>query len=261
MLALIPVLLGGCALDELAPQLGEGSVLNNLFAGPQENVAELAQDPYDPDARYRGTVRLANQLVEPDELVVDIFRENLDDEYASVRAAAARGIAAHGRAADAALLIDALYDEDPLVRRAAAMGLQRMHDPDAVPRLIELIDPEIEPEETIRVEAALALGQYPQSEVVLALIESLRSDLEQSLTVHRSAAGSLATLTGQDYGLDFERWQRWSDSESDWFAGQEEYIYPVFSRSRAWYEYIVPVLPPPPNETPSTPIGLSRAPR
>ena len=241
-------------------RFGEDSVFNNIFATPQDNPAELARDPYDPDARYRGTVRLTVELIEPDDRILDIFRINLRDDDASVRAAAARGLATHGVAADGALLAEALDDPEPIVRRAAAMGLQRIHEPEATDRLLELIVPTIEPDQNVRVEAALALGQYPQSDVVVGLLASLRSETEQSLGVHAAVVRSLELLTGQDYGLDFIAWQRWIDENPRWFADQREYTYPVFSRSRAWYEYL-PWLPLPPNEEPSTPVGLTRTPQ
>eukprot|EP01025_Chloroclados_australasicus_P003720 TRINITY_DN10893_c1_g1_i1.p4 TRINITY_DN10893_c1_g1~~TRINITY_DN10893_c1_g1_i1.p4 ORF type:complete len:135 (+),score=21.73 TRINITY_DN10893_c1_g1_i1:2-406(+) len=77
-------------------QVGEESIVNRFLNTPQANPAELARDPYDPDARYRGTVRLTMELLEPDDRILEIFRDNLDDEYAAVRAAAARGLGVHG---------------------------------------------------------------------------------------------------------------------------------------------------------------------
>lgn len=241
-------------------QFGEDSIVNRLFNEGQANPAELARDPYDPDARYRGTVRLAVELLEPDDRILDIFRANLSDEDASVRAAAARGLATHGVAADGSMLAAALHDPEPVVRRSAALGLQRIHEPGATERLLQLIDPIVEPDQNVRVEAALALGQYPQSDVVVGLVASLRSDTEQSLAVHVAVVRSLELLTGQDYGLEFIAWQRWIDENGAWFADQQAYTYPVFSRSRAWWEYL-PLMPLPPNEESSTPIGLTRTPR
>lgn len=249
--------LAGCQGSGI--RFGEDSVLNDLFMRTQDNPAEMARDLYDPDRRYRGTVRLANELAEPDPVVVDIFRTNLSDREAAVRAAAARGLAIHGVAADGAALAKALDDEEDIVRRAAAVALQRIHHPPAVGRLLELIDPIREPDQTIRVEAALALGQYPQTPVVLGLVGSLRSDNEQSLALHRAVVRSLNLLTGQDYGLDFIAWQRWIEESGRWFSDQQTYTYPVFARDRRWYEYF-PWMPLPPNETPSTPIGLTRPP-
>lgn len=255
---MIIALLAGC--QGQTPQFGEDSVFNNIFNTTQVNPAELARDPYDPDARYRGTVRLAVQLAEPDDRILEIFRINLRDPEASVRAAAARGLATHGVAADGALLAEALNDPEPIVRRAAAMGLQRIHEPAAADRLLELIDPMSEPDQGVRIEAAVALGQYAQSDVVAGLVASLRSDTEQSLGVHAAVVRSLTLLTGQDYGLDFIAWQRWIDENRNWFADQQPYTYPVFSRSRRWFEYL-PWMPLPPNEQTSTPVGLTRMPQ
>jgi hypothetical protein len=260
LLALVPVvlLLGGCQ-GGAGVQFGEDSIVNRFLGGAPENPAVLARDPYDANARYRGTVRLTLELLEPDARILDIFRDNLSDESASVRAAAARGLGTHGVAADGALLAAALDDPEPLVRRMAAVGLQRIHEPSATGRLLELIKPEVEPEQNVRVEAAIALGQYPQSDVVAGLVASLRSDTEQSLAVHAAVVRSLELLTGQDHGLDFLAWQRWIDESGAWFADQQTYTYPVFRRSRVWWEYL-PLIPLPPNEVSSTPIGLTRTP-
>lgn len=248
--------LAGCQ----GARFGEESVLNDIFTRTQDNPAEMARDLYDPDRRYRGTVRLAYELAEPDPVVVGVFRVNLDDQEPAVRAAAARGLALHGTASDGAALARALDDPEPIVRRAAAVGLQRIHHPPAVGRLLQLIDPLREPDQTIRVEAAQALGQHPQTGVVLGLVESLRSDTEQSLAVHMAVVRSLETLTGQTFGLDFIAWQQWIESSGQWFADAQTYTYPVYSRNRRWFEYL-PWMPPPPNETPATPIGLARPPR
>lgn len=261
MLLLVPIafVLVGCQ-GGTGVRFGEDSVVNNLFGESLENPAELARDQYDPDARYRGTVRLTVELLEPDDRILDIFRVNLRDEDTSVRAAAARGLATHGVAADGMLLASALDDPEPIVRRSAALGLQRIHEPSATERLLQLIDPTIEPDQNVRVEAALALGQYAQSDVVVGLVASLRSDTEQSLAVHVAVVRSLELLTGQDFGLDFIAWQRWIDEDGAWFADQRAYTYPVFRRSRDWWEYL-PLMPLPPNEESSTPIGLTRTPR
>lgn len=264
-LVLVPIAwitLGGLTGCRSGPgvRFGEDSIVNNLFNTVQPNPAELARDPYDPDARYRGTVRLTVELLEPDERILDIFRANMADEYASVRAAAARGLATHGVAADGQFLARALNDPEPIVRRAAALGLQRIHEPAAIDRLLQLIVPTVEPDQNVRVEAALALGQYPRSTVVMGLVASLRSDTEQSLGVHAAVVRSLESLTGQEFGLDFIAWQRWIDENGSWFTDQQTYTYPVFSRGRAWWEYL-PWMALPPNETSSTPIGLTRTPR
>ncbi|MFI4916973.1 MAG: HEAT repeat domain-containing protein [Phycisphaerales bacterium JB060] len=252
------LLLAGCQGSNV--QFGEDSIINKFLNTPQANPVELARDPYDPDARYRGTVWLTMDLLEPDERILDIFRDNLRDEYASVRAAAARGLGIHGVAADGALLAEALDDPEPIVRRTAAIGLQRIHEPAATDRLLELIVPTDEPDQNVRVEAALALGQYAQSDVVMGLVASLRSETEQSLAVHAAVVRSLELLTGQDFGLDFIAWQRWIDESDSWFADQQTYVYPVFTRSQAWWEYL-PWIPQPPTETVSTPIGLTRTPQ
>jgi HEAT repeat protein len=153
-------------------------------------------------------------------------------------------------------------DADVEVRAEAARALQRIHDPSVIQELMEACrEPDSrtpgiasESEVQVRVEAAHALGQYADPSVVTRLISALD---DSSLVVQRAALDSLATLTGQDFGYRASAWTRWRESHAaDLFAARGVYEYPVFSRGRLWWEYI-PLVPGPPNETPSTPTGMT----
>ncbi len=215
----------------------------------------MATDPYDAGKRYRGTLVLANQgFVDPTPFL-ELFEANIVHDDARVRAAAARGLANHGRPRHAMMLVERLSkDQEAIVRREAARALQRVHNPQAVPALIAAVDHDVELDVDVRLEAAYALGQYPQNAVFEALKKALR---DRSLAVNVAAAESLRYLTGQDFGASIAAWERWGARTADRFAGQLEYHYPVFHRDRRLLEYI-PLVPPPPNEQSATPAGLPR---
>jgi len=99
--------------------------------------------------------------------------------------------------------------------------------------------------------AASALGQYADPRVLNMLIGALNDD---DLAVSRTARESLRTLTGVDEGDEPKRWQTWASATPNPFAGQRRYLYPNFERDKYLWEYI-PLIPPPPNEPASTPIG------
>ena len=99
--------------------------------------------------------------------------------------------------------------------------------------------------------AASALGQYADPRALAALIYALNDD---DLAVSRTARQSLRTLTGTDAGDEPKNWEAWASGTGTPFAGQTRYLYPNFERGKYFWEYI-PLVPPPPNEPASTPIG------
>lgn len=259
--------LAGCSAD-LESARGAESILDVIRVQGSIRPAELvrmATDPYDANNRYVGTFGLAGAYFAGHEAYLAIFEDNARDPDAGVRAAAVRGLANHGEPRHVPVLIAALTDADPQVRVEAARGLQRLHDASAVDPLIAAVrEPSgpvaIQGEErdpAVRAEAATALGQYAQPRVVEALIAALR---DESLAVNIAAAGSLRTLTGQDFGLDHAGWVEWRSAVGDpdaLFRARGLYLYPVFRRSKHWWEYL-PFMPPPPNEAPATPAGFPR---
>jgi hypothetical protein len=255
LLALCVLALGACAGPEGARSyIGEESVLRHLMPPSPAEAAEMATDRYDPNRRYRGTLSLANQgFVDPTPFI-ELFEARIQDEDARVRSAGARGLANHGRPRHALMLVDALEDREPVVRREAARGLQRLHNPQVIPRLVRAVDHEQERDVEVRIEAAYALGQYPQNRVFEALKKALR---DRNLAVNFAAADSLRYLTGEDFGPAVTEWERWGAETPDRFAGQLEYHYPVFHRDRRLLEYI-PLVPQPPNEQTAAPAGLPR---
>ncbi|MFM9996060.1 MAG: HEAT repeat domain-containing protein [Phycisphaerales bacterium] len=266
-LSLVAGALSGCSADFERARGAEGifEAVRMQSGPPPRELAAMAVDPYDANNRYLGTAGLAGAYFAGGEAYLALFEDNADDPDAGVRSAALRGLGNHGEQRHAALLVRGLRDPDQQVRLEAARGLQRIHDPGVIPALLSAIRPPSgaaaqpgeEPDPDVRAEAAAALGQYAEARVVEGLIATL---LDESLGVNRAALMSLRTLTGQDYGLDHEGWVGWRDRTTDadeMFRGRGLYLYPVFRRSRWWWEYL-PLIPPPPNEVPATPVGLPR---
>lgn len=249
-----------CTIDT---QPGATSLLQIMAPPSPQYAAELALDEYDPDRRYRGTILLANMSFGGEAVYLELYKDYLDDEDPSVRSAAVRALANHGEPEHAVLIAERLVDPARIVRLEAARGLQRLHNPAVVGRLLVAIrEPDLasgeratEDDALVRAEAAHALGQYAESRVVQALFSAIA---DRSLAVNRNALQSLRTLTGQDFGYDRRAWQAWYNETENLFAGRRAYIYPTFQRGRRWMEY-VPFVPGPPNEPASTPVGMPRA--
>jgi HEAT repeat protein len=129
----LSMLQAGCGIIDVEP--GSEGLLKGALTGrrgprPLE-AAEMAIDPYNANNRYLGTLALANAYFAGQEPYVALFVDNIDDPESSVRAAAARGLANHGEASHAPLLLGLLSDEDPRTRQEATRGLQRLHNPQA----------------------------------------------------------------------------------------------------------------------------------
>lgn len=250
--AAVTALLTGCGAFDNVPR-GTTS-LREVFV-PQTSpaeAAEMATDRYSAENRYRGITLLSGADFGGEGVYLDLYIDSADDQDASVRAASVRALGRHGDPIHAPLLIEALEDKDDFVRVEAARALQRVHSYDAIEPLIEHIDEEKETNPDVRAAAADALGQYRESRVVLALIGALR---DSRLVVNNRVQHSLMVLTGQNFALDRRAWTDWYNGADDLFAAAQPYTYPVFNRKRKIIEYL-PLIPPPPNETTSTPVGM-----
>lgn len=242
----------GCGAFEGVPR-GTTSLMQALVpqTSPSE-AAEMAIDPYSPERRYRGTTLLSNADFGGSPVYVELYLDAIEDEDAGVRAAGVRALGRHGEPEHAPLLVERMGDPDRMVRIGAARALQRIHNPSVVPALLEAIREEREADADVRVAAAVALGQYPESRVVQGLIAALA---DSRLAVNHAVRGSLVTLTGQDFGVDRRAWLNWADDAPDLFAARQPFVYPAFQRDKRLVEYL-PFVPPPPNETPSAPVGV-----
>lgn len=250
ILACTPLLVA-CGTFDAVPK-GATSLFQAFQPTSPEVAAELALDQYDADKRYRGIRILSNASYGGGDTHIQLYVDALDDEDATVRAAAVGAIARHGQPEHVPRLVARLYDANALVRMEAARALQRLHNPVAVDPLISRLDPEREDEPRVRAAAANALGQYAQNRVVQALISALD---DPSLSVNHNTRRSLRILTGQDFALDTRAWLRWFDATGDPFAARAAYEYPAYQRDREWFEWL-PLVPEPPVETPSNPVGM-----
>lgn len=258
----LAVLSAGC---ELNVKPGAESIFD-AFSDSQTpgQLAAMAIDPYDPNARYIGTLGLANEAFANEPVYINLFIDNLSDSEPAVRAAAARGLGNHGEPKDVPLLLKTLRDPDKLVRLESARALQRLYNPVAVDGLVVAMhEPDaakpreaFEADSFVRAEAATALGQYVEPRVVQALIAGLD---DSELAVNQASLASLRVLTGQDLGLERSTWVDWlSKNEKDPFKARGMYTYPVFRRDYRWYEYL-PYVPKPKNEVETPSAGLPRS--
>ena len=116
-------------------------------------------------------------------------------------AAEALGKLGDARAVEA--LIGALKGDEKDVRGEAASALGEIGDARAVEPLIAVLK---EGDADMREDAAEALGEIGDAGAVESLIAALE-DAEEA--VRRAAAKALEQITGESFGTDTERWQRW----------------------------------------------------
>ncbi len=245
--------LGGCGDLGVNYAPGTKSLLE-FNTGPNYGQASVrARNPYDANARYRGTLTLANAPFASEDPYLTLFEQNIKDRDPSVQMAAARGLANHGAPEHATLLVEALENEAEIVRIEAARGLQRLHNPVAISALMRHSRETDEQDAAVRAECTHALGQYAQARVLSHLIERLRDD--PSLTVVSSAMEALMFLTGKEFGLVATQWDSWAKDEADPFADQTPYLYRYFHRDRKLIEWI-PLVGDPPNEISASPTGF-----
>ncbi len=242
----------GCQTGSSGAKADTRSVVT-LFSPPTpQQAAAWAVDPYDADKRQRGLLLLANAPWGGEDVYVDLYEAALTDADAGVRVSAIKALGLHGRPEHAPMIAAELGEEDRLVRWGAARALQRIHNPEVVPALIERLDPATEADFDVRAAAATALGQYAQNRVLDALVGALN---DPNLLVNRAAEGSLRTLTGRDFGEDVRAWVAWTAESDAPFADRKPYEYPVFNRDRTFLEWIVPFMEPP-NEVAAAPAGM-----
>lgn len=249
----IALALGGCGNIGVNYAPGTKSLLQ-FNTGPNYEQASLrARNPYDANARYQGTLTLANAPFASEDPFLSLFEQNIKDRDPSVQMAAARGLANHGAPEHATLLVEALESEVDIVRIEAARGLQRLHNPVAISALMRHSREADEVDAAVRAECTHALGQYAEARVLSHLIERLRDD--PSLTVVASAMEALKFLTGKEFGLIATEWAVWAEAAENPFAGQTPYLYRYFHRDRKLLEYI-PLVGDPPNEISASPAGF-----
>ncbi len=215
-----------------------GQDLKDLTGFGMPSPSEAASWMFHRDAERRrlGITLIANADFGGQPVYLEVYQQAVTDVDPLVRAAAAQALGLHGTGADAELVAPLLVDHFHLTRWEAATALQRLHNPVVVPALIAALAND--EEKDVRRASAVALGQYKEGRVVEALIDGLD---DRSLTVNQHAKRALYTLTGQDLGMDSRDWSEWYTSHTmTTFADGVEYLYPVYSRKRTWYEKVTP---------------------
>lgn len=190
----------------------------------------------DADERRKGITWIAASPFGGEEEYVNSYRLFVTDPDPGVRAASATALGRHGIIQDAMTLATLLKDEDDLVGWQAADGLRKLHNPAAIPALIERLDPDIEEDADTRATAALALGQYPDPVVFARLATALE---QGSFNVVNAAHRSLKLLTGTDQGLDPQAWANWFEQADNPFANQQAYTYSLYEPDRDWFDQYV----------------------
>ena len=284
-LLLVTMLGGGCAGDQAndvaadnPPRRydpGDGpdspdtnTLLDELVVRNQEGTAaqRAVMDAGDPwasaDVRRRALSKIVNSTVGGEAVYVSLYRAILREPGTdpTVAAAAALGLAAHGTPADARLVVPLLESSEGYTRWQAAVALQRLHDPDAVPALATALAEDDDAD--ARMAAAAALGQYPRRPAFDALLAALD---DQDSGVARAALRSLQHITGHTAGDDPAAWLAYADDNvATLFADAEPARYWKYPGPPPWWVKLLlpwtsrgPVPITPAGYTPPTPTDES----
>jgi hypothetical protein len=227
-----------------------------------KQAALMAVDQYDADDRRTGITLLANSPFGGAPEYLRIYRDYvMEDRDPLVRAASIKALARFGNSEDAIIVarwLNRRDEQSEQVRRAAAIALQRLHNPAVVPRLLRSLR---DPDEggQIRASVATALGQYPEDQVFMGLVASLQAT---DLAINLSGAQSLHTLTGQVFGTDWDAWFEWRkdtvNAEKDLFAHMSVYEYPTYQHEARWWDKLT-FWERRIHEKPDAPAGLKKA--
>lgn len=209
-------------------------IINAMMPPSPSQVAREAFNVYDADLRRRSVALLSSSHFGHEEPYLRMYRLLIDDQDPTVRAACAHALGIHGTTDDAPVLINLLRDDTGFVRWEAAKAMQKIHHPDAVLPLIELMTTDEDAD--VRLAAAQALGQYPTRPVFNALVGALS---DHNFGVVQSAADSLALLTGQDLGTDGGDWLDFAaDHPRDLFKDQRQYTYMPYQQPPGRFDKI-----------------------
>jgi hypothetical protein len=191
----------GCAQVERVTE--QTKQFFDRFSGGPRQAAIKTTDRYFPDERREGI----NELVARDYGK----REPYTDQYQNiarsdadwlVRATAIRALNRARARESTPLFVQALGDQNEVVRMEAAKALTNMPDPSAVPGLVKLVT---NPQENrdVRIAAADALKHYRNIDAARALVGTLSG---REFVVAWQAHRSLVRITGKDMRYDEAAW-------------------------------------------------------
>lgn len=205
-----PLDIFGVAYDDLI-----GHPIANFFDYiTNDNAAYAARkmvDPTSPDNRRKGTLRLASFSFARRGYYIQVYaNEARSDEDYTVRAAGIRALNRCRAKGYTLLFINALSDDQPLVRLEAADALSNMPDPRAIAVLVRRMESPtdeygqaLEPNLDVRIACADALRCYHTAESMRALVNELT---DKEFGIAWQARQSLELITGQDYLYDSKAW-------------------------------------------------------
>jgi hypothetical protein len=198
-----------------SPFVAMGLALNAVFVQPMANfgdyithdnaayAARKMADTTSADKRVEGTLRLVDFKFARQGIYLKGYAyEARDTEDFTVRAAGLRALNRCRAQGYSWLFLQAINDDQPLVRLEAADALGNIPDDQAVP-LLEIHMGDAEPDENVRIASTEALRNYHTSEVMHALVGELE---DHDFAVAWQARQSLELLTGQDFRYDPKAW-------------------------------------------------------
>lgn len=216
-----------CACNGPAPRWWR-----KTFAMSPKEAAIQAVDAADPDRRAEGIALLAAAPFGGEEVYVRLYRLQVNDTDAVVRAACIKALGMHGSDTDAPVFLAGLKDPSTYVRWQSARALQRIYVPQAARSLIDVLGNDLDSD--VRMAAAYALGQHAEPAVFDALVGAL-SDTDFAVTLQ--ARRSLVTLTGTDMGDDPYDWITWQRSHvNEIFAERRPYVWHEYEESPGYFE-------------------------
>jgi hypothetical protein len=198
-----------------SPFVALGVGLNAVFVAPvgrffvyisHDNAAYAAKkmaDTTSADKRVEGTLRLVDfDFARRGIYLKGYAYEARDTEDFTVRAAGLRALNRCRAQGYTWLFLQALNDDQPMVRLEAADALGNIPDASAVP-LLEVHLGDAEPDPSVRVASAEALRNFPTNEVKHALVDELE---DHDFGVAWQSRQSLELMTGQDFRYDPKAW-------------------------------------------------------
>jgi hypothetical protein len=172
-------------------------------------------NPESPDKRRAGLLKLSNYSwarTGKSENDLNAEKARNDPDY-TVRAAGIRALNRAREAQYTKIYINALKDDNVLVRLEACKALANIPDPNAASPLIERLQRDVSKD--VRLAAADALRCYKTGEVAHALIGVLS---DHDFGVAWQARMSLALMTGQDFHYSERAWLEYLSSSKTPFV-------------------------------------------
>jgi HEAT repeat protein len=132
----------------------------------------------------------------------------LTDPDKNIRLEAIRALDTLNARSESNTVISALSDNDKYVRAYAA-GLAASWDiKKALLKIVNML--RFDEDDIVRISSAQALGVYKDRSAAAILIEALS---DESTEVRIEASRALAEISGENYGFDDEKWNKWFEEE------------------------------------------------